>query len=196
MATDSFFANLGWPVLSVLLLNTFVGIIAQIRRDNGLADIAWGLLFLVSGLTGVASFDNFDGVLASPRAMMILLVTAIWGFRLTFYIGSRHNGVEDFRYAKLRKRWEAGGTVNYYVRAFLVVFVMQALISVVVNLPALYVYAYAGAGDSLTPLDYFGLAVWLVGFVMEMTADRQMNQFRQNPDNKGKIMKQGQWVIV
>ena len=40
---------------------------------------------------------------------------------------------------------------------------------------------------------YIGAAVWLIGFTIEVIADRQKTQFRKNPDNAEKFITSGLW---
>jgi len=65
----------------------------------------------------------------------------IWAARLGLHIGIRHTQ-EDYRYAAWRRGWLKRGQLNYYIRAFLIIFMLQAFFSVVVNSAALYVTIY------------------------------------------------------
>jgi len=38
-----------------------------------------------------------------------------------------------------------------------------------------------------------GLIVWVIGFSIEVISDNQKTQFKKNPDNKGKFIKEGLW---
>lgn len=82
----------------------------------------------------------------------------------------RHPGKEDFRYADMRRGWEAKGKCYYYFAAFTFVFMMQALFSLIVGSSALFVSIWSG--DEFFPLDVVGACVWLFGFVFELVADR------------------------
>ena len=42
-------------------------------------------------------------------------------------------------------------------------------------------------------LGWLGVAVWVVGFVFEAGGDWQLNAFRKDPANKGKVMDRGLW---
>ena len=43
------------------------------------------------------------------------------------------------------------------------------------------------------PLDVIGPVVWATGFIIEVVADWQLQQFRNNKENRGKIIKSGLW---
>jgi steroid 5-alpha reductase family enzyme len=47
----------------------------------------------------------------------------IWAFRLAFHIWFRHKS-EDYRYEKMRTRWEAKGEIYYYFASYTYVFMM------------------------------------------------------------------------
>jgi steroid 5-alpha reductase family enzyme len=39
-----------------------------------------------------------------------------------------------------------------------------------------------------------GLALWVAGFAIEVTADRQKREFRRNPDNSNRFIQHGLWA--
>ena len=41
---------------------------------------------------------------------------------------------------------------------------------------------------------FIGLAVWLVGFLLEVVADNQKRQFKKDPKNKGRFIQTGLWA--
>ena len=43
------------------------------------------------------------------------------------------------------------------------------------------------------PLEFAALAIWVVAFAGELTADRQLLAFKTNPNNKGKTCQAGWW---
>jgi steroid 5-alpha reductase family enzyme len=42
-------------------------------------------------------------------------------------------------------------------------------------------------------LDVIGAAIWLFGFLFEIVADYQLQAFRDDPSNRGKLIKSGLW---
>ena len=47
--------------------------------------------------------------------------------------------------------------------------------------------------NSLGILDYFGVMIWIIGFMFEAGGDMQLARFRANPANKGKVLNTGFW---
>lgn len=91
----------------------------------------------------------------------------------------------------MRRGWEAHGKCSYYSQAFLWVFFMQAIFSLIANSAALCVSIWSDS--DFFPLDAIGAFVWLLGFVIELVADKQMQNFRSNPANRGTIIQTGLW---
>ena len=111
-------------ILLAFAITNFV--IAILLKRNDIADIAWGLGFvLVSGYLFISLSSSF---LATTLHVMVLL----WGLRLSIYLGIRNSQKEeDFRYKNWRKEW---GDM-FYIKSFLQVFLLQTLILFIISLP-------------------------------------------------------------
>ncbi|MBU1094482.1 MAG: DUF1295 domain-containing protein [Firmicutes bacterium] len=175
-------------VLFIFFLIFFV--IAQIKKNNGLADMAWGLGFVVVALTGLI----YTGIYTLPAVVVTGLVM-IWGFRLFFFIGLRNwNKPEDFRYVDMRKKWKT----NIPLKAFLKVFMLQGILLYIISLPIQLVNLNAtplSMNSSYTVL-ILGVILWLFGFYFEAVGDSQLKAFKKDPQNKGKILQTGLWKFT
>lgn len=143
-------------------------------RRNDIADVAWGLTFpVLAALTGgvVIVLDPFE----VPRASLVLVLVTLWGMRLAVHIGRRaiHHAGEDRRYAAMRASWGR----NWWWRSILQVFVLQALIATVVAQPVLIAVNVSDGNDALGWIDLVAAAVFVCGFALEATADRQLRRF-------------------
>ena len=158
-------------------------IIAQIKKNNSIVDIAWGPGFFFIALLQLLLKDNPD-----INHFIITGAIFIWALRLSahIYLRSRGKG-EDFRYAQWRKDWGEKAVVNAFVR----VFMLQGLIMLFVALPIMIVF-YNSSG-SLTIFSYIGLLVFIFGLLFESIGDYQLVQFKKDNNNKGKIIKSGLW---
>jgi steroid 5-alpha reductase family enzyme len=67
-----------------------------------------------------------------PRSWALNACLSIWAFRLAGHIGIRHTG-EDYRYVSMRERMNKCGTAGYYILSFLLIFMLQASFSLLVN---------------------------------------------------------------
>lgn len=73
---------------------------------------------------------------------LITVPVFIWSMRLSSYITIRHKS-EDYRYKQLRQGWEESGMAGYYLQAYLFVYVMQGVFSVINGSSVLYVNLYS-----------------------------------------------------
>lgn len=168
---------------SVLLYMTGWFIAAQIRGRNDIADVAWGLGFIL-----VAAVSLVAGDVYSPRSLVVSSLVLIWGLRLALHIHYRNRGRgEDPRYRKWREEWGQW----FVLRSFLQVFMLQGVLLLLVAVPIVYVNTAAFL--PLGWLELLGLAVWLTGFCFESVGDWQLLKFIRNPANKGKLMTSGLW---
>ena len=153
-------------------------IISLIKKRNDIADIAWGLGFIL--ISAYNLYSNFN-----IRILLISVLVFIWGLRLAFHIYHRNkNKKEDFRYLQWRHDWGK----YFYLRSYLQVYLLQGFFMWLIALPL----AFHNTG--FTIVNFLGILVWSFGFYYESTADAQLTTFIKNPKNKGKIMDQGLWA--
>lgn len=158
-----------------------------IYKRNDVADIAWGLGFIVASL--VPFFIEIIGFdLSHNRSVLATLLVVLWGGRLAYHIFKRNkNKGEDARYVAWRNAWG-----NWFlIRSYLQIYILQGILLILVVSPVLFINTYKGG--ALTFLDLIGFAVWIIGFYFESTGDKQLKEFIQNPLNKGKILSTGLW---
>lgn len=155
--------------------------VAVLAKRNDVADIAWGLGFVV-----LSWISLWHGAY-SQRLLLVVALVTLWGLRLAWHIALRTVGrPEDSRYAAWRRTW-----THFYLRSYVQIFLLQGVFLYVILLPILFM-----ATTNPVPLhwlDGVGAVVWIIGFGFETIGDRQLRLFLQNPANRGKIMDQGLW---
>jgi len=157
--------------------------ISILKKRNDIADIAWGLGFVLLAWVSFAISGNTDA-----RGVLVGVLVSIWGARLAWHIYSRNRGKpEDYRYAAWRKEW--GSTV--YIQSFLQIYLLQGVLLYLVVMPVLFIND--SRGGSLGLLDLAGCAMWIMGFLFESIGDAQLAQFIKDPANKGKLIQSGLW---
>jgi steroid 5-alpha reductase family enzyme len=157
--------------------------VAVARRDNSVADIAWG-----GGFVLVALLSLHLGVGALARPVLLTVLVFLWAARLAVHILLRNRGRgEDPRYAAWRREWGRW----WLPRSYLQVFVLQGAILLVVAAGIIVVNTRSGPG--LNALDATGALVVVGGLVFEAVADRQLARFLADPANRGRIMDRGLW---
>jgi steroid 5-alpha reductase family enzyme len=159
-------------------------------RDVSFIDAFWafGMVFLAW-----ASWAQSGA--PGARSHLLLGLTTLWGLRLSshLWIRWRAHG-EDPRYARImgsvmeKKGWSWAKT------SLLSVFLTQAPLLFITCLPAqLGIWASDGGRTVIGPLGAIGAAVALIGIAFETIGDAQLNRFRANPANKGKVLDTGLW---
>lgn len=176
-----FAVYLGGLVLATALL-VAVWVVQLFTRNAGLVDAVWsaavGLLGVLYALLGDAP---------TMTRLLLALMAGIWGFRLAIYLAMRMRGrPEDSRYAAARQSW--GRRADIYMLGF---FLFQAVAAWLLSLPFL-VMAFMPTNPAV-PIVMIGLLVWGVSVGGEAIADWQLNRFKHDPANKGRVYNGGLW---
>jgi steroid 5-alpha reductase family enzyme len=166
---------------------------ALIKKNNGIADIGWGIGFVIITVVSITEMPERGVGLDENLMLLIFILVFVWATRLSIYLYIRNWGKpEDWRYAKWRQDW--GDSI--YIRSFFQVFVLQGFFMVVIGSPIILA-AVDGANASLNMLQFiviiFGLILWLIGFFFQTVGDYQLLVFKKDPANKGRIMRYGLW---
>ena len=156
---------------------------ALARKDNSLADTAWGPGFALVALLGLGLSGDF-----APRRLLATALVLLWAARLAVHVFARNRGRgEDFRYAAWREKWGKW----FVARSYLQVFLLQGLFLLVISGPVIAIDATPqkplGWPDALAGL------FWLGGFALEASADAQLARFKRELGNKGRILTAGLW---
>lgn len=174
----------GWPVFAVcaalaLAINWLVFVPSFIQQTEHYFDVTGSLTFLTVVVTAVLLSGASD-----PRALLLAALVVVWAGRL----GS-------FLFARIRRDGRDGrfDEIKPSLPRFLLTWTLQALWVLLTAAPALA----AITSRHRRPLDPFavvGLAVWALGFGIEVVADRQKHAFRRDPANRGRFITTGLWA--
>jgi steroid 5-alpha reductase family enzyme len=177
-------AATGLPATAATALAVFVAAFGYgaSHGTHRIVDMVWGLGFTAVAAVGYGLSAGYGD---PARRALALSLTAVWGLRLAAHIGSRGRGKpEDPRYEALLAK-APGPRLRY---AFTHIYLLQALLVWFVSLPVQTLqYGTAAPG----PQTYAGCALWLIGFVFESTADRQLARFKSDPANRGALLTSG-----
>lgn len=169
----------GVAVATLMLLTWAVSLIA---KDASIVDIVWGLGFAVVAWTVTLGLEE-----RSPRAVLLVALTTIWGLRLTGYLAWRNLGEpEDRRYRAMRKKHGA----RFPLVSLVTVFALQALIMWTVSLP---VQVGQHGTQPLGLLDLLGGTVFAFGLLFESVGDLQLARFKARPANETAVLDTGLW---
>lgn len=168
--------------LVIFLFMSIIFIVAQIKKDNSIADTFWGIGFILVALYSVVQSGEID-----LRKMIVCILVLLWGIRLSHHIMMRNMGKgEDFRYKAWRNTWKF-----FHVRSFFQIFMLQGLFMLVISYPVWFINFNTGGPIGLW--DLLGLIVFGVGFITETMADYQLTEFKKDPANQGKLLTTGLW---
>lgn len=147
----------GSAVFTVAYMSFWFFLSAVFKR-NDLADIAWGLGFILIAMLTLSSSES-----ASWRPILVSTLILIWGLRssMYFFLKYRRSG-ESIGYKKMRESWGK----YFYVRSFFQTFISRGISLLLISLPVIYINTFGGTG--LGVLDAVGSAIWLLGFVGEI----------------------------
>ena len=185
MAFDwgAFLAILPWTVLAVVAVLGLTLAVALRQGRHTVVDVAWGLGFVA---IAAAAFLAGDG--EAGRSWLVLALTTVWGLRLGAHIYRRSRGRgEDPRYEALLAKAPPAGRTAFAVRR---IYLTQGVVMWFISLP---VQVAMVQPQGLGALAWAGVAVWAVGLSFETVGDRQLERFRSDPSNRGRVLDTGLW---
>ena len=174
-----------YTLLIILGLMSTLWVISVFLKNVSIVDLFWGAGFVLA-----SGFYYYNSSGLPDRKIIVLILVALWGFRLSLYLAWRNIGKgEDFRYREFRQKY---GENRYWWVSFFQTFLFQGILMWLISAPLLG--AMNGArGISLNFLDYAGLVLWVIGFIFEAGGDFQLAGFKANSINKGKVLNKGLW---
>ncbi len=157
-------------------------------RNAGWVDVFWSFGTGIAG--AIAALVPLQGTWPSFRATAVGGLALLWGCRLGVYLARRtatgHR--EDVRYARFRQEW------GEHFQPLLFWFLMiQAAVATLLALCVML--AAHNPAPAFRLADLAGIAVLIAAVLGEGLADRQMQQFRVNPANRGKVCDSGLWSL-
>ncbi len=181
---SAFAGTLGWAAAAVVVVLAGTFVVAKIAGKHSVIDTTWGLLFVT---IAVVAFVASSGYGDDLRRWLLLLLGALWGLRLAQHIARRSIGKpEDPRYEQLLSK--AKGNPDLY--ALRMIYLLQGVMAFVIAAPIM-VGAYEAR--PVRVIAWIGVALWIVGVFFEAVGDAQMERFRRDPANKGKVIDVGLW---
>lgn len=156
-------------------------IIALIKKRNDVADIAWGLGYILVAIYLYISTND------SSIANFIYCLVTLWGIRLSLHIFVRsRKKEEDYRYKQWRNEWGS----SFYIRSYLQVFLLQGFFLLIIASPLLLA---AGSNEKFSIFTWIGFVFWLIGFFFQAVSDYQLSVFIRNKKSTNDIIHTGLW---
>ena len=141
-------------------------------------DLTGGISYIATVALAYVALPQMD-----IRGQLLCLLVAVWAARLATFLFIRvKKAGKDRRFDEIKKNffrfaftWTMGGGWVFIT--------MAAALAAITS-------------DAQKPLGLFaytGLAIWILGFGIEVIADNQKTKFRANPDNAEKFITSGLW---
>ena len=175
-----------WNLALILVAMTCVWLLSLKLRDASIADIFWGLGFLLS-----AWFTAAVSTGVSSRRVLVLTLVTIWALRLSGFLLGRNWGKEDPRYVEMRRSVEEKGG-SFALHSLKSVYIAQGVFLWLISLVVVFAISLDEPQDLGIPA-FAGVALWLVGMFFEVVGDQQLARFKADPSNRGRIMDRGLW---
>ena len=141
-------------------------------------DLTGSLSYITTVVAAIVLNPSLD-----LRDLIICAMITVWALRLGSFLFWRiKKDGQDKRFIVMKTKftwflmtWTIGG--------------LWVLVTMAAGLAALTSNITAELGL----ISYLGIALWLFGFVVEVTADNQKTEFRKNPDNRNRFITTGVW---
>lgn len=153
-------------------------------KNAGVVDVFWALNFPVVTFIIYLLSDGFE-----TRKLLIGIMFLLAELRLGLHLWQRvigHLSEEEGRYQQLRKEWREKADRNFFF-----FFQFQAISNVLLAIPFLLIMA--NPDTQLHAIEYVGIAIWMLAFIGETIADKQLANFKKDLSNKGKVCDTGLW---
>lgn len=185
--------------ISLLAIN-FGGLLAVILLLWGIAvtirDVSFIDAFWAAGMLLLAWGTWWQVGAEAAHAKLLLGLTSLWGLRLAIHLTIRWaSHGEDPRYKKILAHTMAKRKWSWAKTALIMVFLTQAPLLFITCLPA-QIGIGASAGDpgaNMGVIGWIGALAALAGIAFESIGDAQLDAFRKDPENEGKVLDTGLW---
>ncbi|MGC6419320.1 MAG: DUF1295 domain-containing protein [Bradymonadia bacterium] len=155
---------------------------AVMWRTEMFYDIVGSATFIV--LVWAAVYLKPSGPLTTPQVIPACLVT-VWALRLATFLGRRIKKVgKDGRFDDIKTNG-----IKFFMS-----WTLQALWNFLTALPVLLVILAPDGPEGVGSIHMIGWSIWLLGFCIEVIADRQKSIFRARGDSASRWIDTGLWA--
>jgi steroid 5-alpha reductase family enzyme len=160
-------------------INWLAFIPSALARTEHYYDLVGGVTYIAVTAAAVLMSGELD-----LRAVLVAALVMTWSLRLATFLFLRiSNSGSDSRFDDIKNR----------PLRFFMAWTLQGLWVLLTAATALAIIS-GGVREPLGLIGIVGIAVWAVGFLIEIVADRQKSKFRTDPNNAGKFINVGLWA--
>ena len=174
----------GLPVFALcaaiaFAVNWIAFVPAALAKTEHYYDLIGGVTYISVTLAALLLSGDPD-----LRAVLVAAMVMVWALRLASFLFLRISKAgKDGRFDEIKTR----------PLSFLMAWTVQALWVLLTAAAALAVIT-GGVHKPFGVVGIAGLAVWVIGMLIEVVADRQKSAFRRDPANSGKFIDSGLWA--
>lgn len=173
------------PVFALVVCYAFIVqwlafVPSYLGQTESFYDLAGGFTYISAMVLAVVLSGSTDA-----RSILLLVLILVWAGRLGWFLFRRvRRAGKDDRFDEIK-------------RSFTRLLMTWTLQGLWVSLTAAAALAAVTSTEpvGLDVFAFVGLAVWVLGFAIEATADLQKSRFRADPTNKGSFITSGLWAI-
>ena len=166
-------------VLLAFIIQWILFIPAYLLQTEKFFDISGSITYI--SVVSYCFFNNYDIENLNIGNVILSIIIIVWALRLGSFLFIRiKKAGEDIRFREIKKS----------PARFFMTWTLQGMW---VSLCSACALAGIAKGIIINNYFYFGLAVFLIGFIIEIIADNQKTKFRSNPENKDKFIDSGLW---
>lgn len=156
-------------------------VVASATKSDKVTDFAYGTNFMALAAILFATGQSFVA-----RNILVACCVLLWGLRLALYLFARV--IKEGRDARF------DGTRDVFCK-FLAFWIAQCVTVFAISVPFVILFSLPIAPSPLTWQDGVGIALWVVGFAIEVVADQQKFAFKNSAGNRAKMCTIGLWRI-
>lgn len=155
-------------------------------KNDSVVIVFYPISFLIVALTSFSL--NFE---ESWVKFTILLMIGIWSIRLTWHLLTRNKKIKEN--INIIKRKEKFSIKFYGIQRFLFFYLFQELYMLLISSPYIYILLFTNKLNFNNVFYYSGVALWIIGLIIEIVSDNQISTFINKKVNKNKVFKGGLW---
>ena len=166
-------------VLLAFIIQWVLFIPAYLFQTEKFYDVSGSITYI--SVVSYCFFNNYDPLILNIGNIVLSIIIIVWALRLGSFLFFRiKKAGEDIRFREIKKS----------PTRFFMTWTLQGMW---VSLCSACALTGITKGVIINNYFYFGLAIFLVGFIVEIIADNQKTKFRNNPINKDKFINSGLW---
>jgi len=173
----------GFPLFAIgvtlaFLIQWIAFIPAYVKQTEKFFDLTGSITFISVVVSAVFLSPSVDA-----RSILLLAMVSAWAIRLGSFLFTRIRAEgEDRRFREIKPSF-ARFLLTWTLQGLWVTFSLAAALAAITSATKIELGGFA----------LVGFLVWLLGFGIEVIADRQKSKFKENPGNKGKFINTGLW---